>query len=111
MTNFKHIQSMNIDEFAEWLDKHGMFDGSPWNDWFSKRYCENCESIKCKYADAEEKLGFTPYIFGSYGGDIECAFCELADETGVKRCRFFPELDDVPDNLEIIKMWLIEEAE
>lgn len=111
MTNFKRIQSMNVDELAEWLDENGMFDNSPWSNWFNDRYCKNCESIKCKYADAEEKLGFTPYLFGSYSGDLECAYCELADESGIKRCRFFPELDDVPDNKKTIEMWLIEEAE
>ena len=111
MTNFKRIQSMNIDELAEWLDENGQFDTAPWSEWFSKTYCEKCESIKCRYADAEEKLGFTPYLFGSYSGDLECAYCELADDSGIKRCRFFPELDDVPDNKKTIEMWLIEEAE
>lgn len=111
MTNFKRLQTMTIDELAEWLDKNGSFDVSPWSEWFGKTYCDKCESIKCRYADAEEKLGFTPYIFGSYNGDLECAYCELADESGVKRCRFFPELDDVPDNKEVIEMWLIEEAD
>ena len=111
MTNFSKIKSMTIDELAKWLDENGRFDYAPWSEWFSRAYCDKCESIKCRYKDAEEKLGFTPYLYGSYSGDLECAFCELADETGVKRCRFFPELDDVPNNLEIIKMWLIEEAE
>ena len=70
-----------------------------------------CEVFLYFFKDAEEKLGFTPYLYGSYNGDLECAFCELADESGVKKCRFFPALDDVPNNLGIIKMWLIEEAE
>jgi ATP-dependent helicase/DNAse subunit B len=53
--------------------------------------------------DAEEKLGITPF---SYSGEIECTYCELEN-----KCRFFQELDDVPDNKEMIKMWLEEEAE
>ena len=107
MTNFKHIQSMNIEELAEWLDKYGMFDDSLWANWFNHRYCENCESIECKYDRAKVELGITPF----YDETIECAYCELTDGSGIKRCRFFPELNDIPDNKKIIEMWLIEEAE
>ena len=107
MTNLQKIKDMSIDELAEWLDKNGMFDNSPWLNSFNEKYCEKCESIECSYADAEEKLGLTPF----YNETFECAYCELADENGIKRCRFFPELDDVPDNETVIKMWLEEEAE
>lgn len=107
MINFERLQSMSIDELAEWLDKNGMFDNSPWLNAFNDKYCEKCESIECSYTDAKEKLGLTPF----YEETFECAYCELADENGVKSCRFFPELDDVPDNKEMIKMWLEEEAE
>ena len=106
-TNFDRLRSMTIDELAEWLDKNGMIDNSPWLNSFNEKYCEKCESIECSYVDAKEKLGLTPF----YDETFECAYCELADETGVKRCRFFTELDDVPDNKEMIKMWLEEEAE
>jgi hypothetical protein len=109
MTNLEKLKNMSIDALAAWLDKNGMFDNSPWLNWFAKKYCDNCESIKCKYVEAEEKLGLLP--FARYCGEIECAYCELADESGVKRCRFFPELDDVPGNKVIIKMWLVEEIE
>jgi len=102
-SNFERLQSMSIDELAEWLDKNGMFDNSPWLNSFNEKYCEKCESIKCKYADAEEKLGVSPF---SYSGEVDCAYCELEN-----KCRFFPELNDVPDNKEMIKMWLKEEAE
>ena len=97
---------MTVDELAEWLDENGMFDNSPWSEWFNKRYCENCESIEINYDDSIKKLGLEPLF---HGCTTECAFCELEDESGVKRCRFFPELDDVPDNLKTIKMWLQEE--
>jgi hypothetical protein len=102
MINFKRLQSMSIDELAEWLDKNGTFDNSPWLNSFNEKYCEKCESIECTYAEAEEKLDVTPY----FGHTIKCAYCELE-----KNCRFFPGLDDVPDNKEMIKMWLEEEAE
>ncbi len=105
MTNFERLQSMTVDELAEWLDKYGQFDKSPWSTWFGETYCDKCAPIKCKYKDAEETLGFTPYLFGSYNGDLDCAYCELEN-----KCRFFPELDDIPDNLETIKMWLMKET-
>jgi hypothetical protein len=94
---------MPIDEFVEWLDKNCMFDNSPWMNLFNEKYCSKCESIKCKYADAEEKLGFSPF---SYSGEVECSYCEVYN-----KCRFFENLEDIPDNKEMIKMWLEEEAE
>ena len=106
MTNLEKLKEMPIKELAEWLDENGMFDNSPWSNWFNENYCEKCESVKCKYEDAEKTVGFTPYLFGYYNGDLECAYCEIEN-----KCRFFPELDDVPDNKEVIEMWLIEEAD
>ena len=107
MTNLEKIKNMDIDILAAWLDEHGMFDHSPWSEWWDKNYCSKCESVECSYADAEEKLSLTPF----YNETFECAYCELADENGITRCRFFPELDGVPDNETVIKMWLEEEAE
>ena len=106
MTNFKRLQTMTVNELAEWLDKNGSFDVSPWSEWFSKKYCDNCESVKCKYEDTEKTLGFTPYQFGYYNGNVECSYCELE-----KKCKFFSELEDTPDNFETIKMWLGQEVE
>jgi hypothetical protein len=101
MNNFEFLKSLSIDELAAWLDKYCNFDHSPWSDWFANKYCANCESIKCKYKDTENVLGFSPYT-----GEIECAYCELEN-----KCRFFPDLDDTPDNLTTIKMWLKENKE
>ena len=103
MINFEKLRLMSIDAFAAWLDENGQFDGSPWSEFFNKKYCEKCESIKCTYADAEEKLGIQAF---SYSGNIECAYCEVYG-----KCRYFEALDDIPDNKEIIKLWLEEEAE
>ena len=102
MTNFEHLKNMSIAELAEWLDVHGQFDTSPWQEWFSQVYCNKCEPIKCKYADAEERFGFTLL----YSREIECSYCELEG-----RCKFFPDLDDIPSNIETIKMWLNKETE
>lgn len=100
--NYDEFKAMSLEELAEWLDENGMFDGAPWSDWFTKCYCDNCESIKINYRDAEKKLGINVC---SYDLTCECAYCELED-----KCRFFPEFEDVPDNKEIIKLWLQEEA-
>lgn len=103
MTNFKRLQTMTVDQLAAWLDENGIFDNSPWNDWFNKRFCENCESIELNYEDSKDKLGIELF---SYEGAAECAYCECHDH-----CRFFPEIKDIPDNRKVIEMWLIEEAE
>ena len=91
-TWFEKIQLMNIEEFAEWLNEYGQFDGSPWIKWWDEHYCKNCESIMCHHKDS---------IY-----EFPCCWCELHD-----KCKFFPEMDEVPDNKEIIKMWLESEVE
>lgn len=87
MTIFDEIQSKNIEEFAEWLDKYGAFDGSPWIKWFDKKYCSKCDSIVCHYEESKR--------------EFLCSWCELHDG-----CQFFPEMIEAPDNKQIIKMWL-----
>ena len=104
MTIFEKIKSYSLEELADFLDKNGSFDQSPWSDWFNDNYCSKCESVMCKAVDCKEKLGIDPW----YGEDMECAYCELIDETGCKKCRFFPEMNDVPDNKQVIEMWLKE---
>ena len=87
MTKFEELKNMNIDEFSSWLDEHGKFDGSPWIKWWDETYCQKCESIIAKLPEWNVKREF--------------AWCEIEH-----KCRFFPELDNVPDNKEIIKRWL-----
>lgn len=96
MNNFEKLKSMTVSELADWLDKYGQFDGSPWMDWFNENYCNKCESIKCK---VDGKDAFWP------GYTTDCAYCELE-----KKCKYFPVLKDVPDNKTIIEMWLNEEV-
>ena len=97
ITWFEKIRSMDIDELAEWLDENGQFDGSPWMKWWDENYCQKCDPIECHYTETKEKLGFEPF----YERSIECAWCELEH-----KCKFFPEMKDVPDSNEIVKMWL-----
>lgn len=92
LTWFEKIKLMDIDEFAEWLDENGQFDGSPWSAWWDKTYCKNCESIMCHYEGSEL--------------EFPCAWCEINEN----KCKFFPEMDDVPDSKEIVKMWLESEV-
>ena len=103
MTNFKRIQSMSVEELAAWLDENGQFDTAPWSIWFNDRFCNNCESIELNYEDSKNKLGIELF---SYEGAAECAYCECNDH-----CRFFPNIEGIPGNKEVIEMWLIEEAE
>lgn len=103
MNNFNKLKAFNINQLAEWLDENGQFDTSPWLKWFAQKYCNHCESIECKYAEAKEKLGIEPFFMDD---TIECAYCEIYGN-----CRFFKEFEDVPDNREMIKMWLETEVE
>ena len=91
MKVFDEFKSMNIDEFAEWLDKYGMFDGSPWLDWWDGNYCSNCDAVVC----------YVPYL----ERDSKVSWCELYN-----KCKFFPNMNDVPNSKEIIEMWLESES-
>ena len=87
MTVFQSIKSKNIDEIVDWLDEYGDFDGSPWMKYFNENYCGKCETIMCHYENSDK--GFS------------CSWCEI-----FKKCKFFRQMDDVPDNNDIIRMWL-----
>ena len=97
MTNFEKFTTSNIDTLARFLDKHGAFDGSPWMEWWDKNYCKKCEPIKCDLKTSQKILNTdSPYVAG-----IQAAYCELEGY-----CKFFPDLDYIPDNEDIIRMWL-----
>lgn len=91
MTVFESIKNKNIDELAEWLDKHCDFDNAPWWKWWDENYCSKCEPIETASAN-------------DFGYEVECAYCELNGN-----CKFFKEIKDVPDSTQTIKMWLEEE--
>ena len=96
MTNFDKLKSMSIDEFAKWLEEHGMIDNTPWMNWWDNNYCDKCESIIIKADEAESSLGIKPF----YNEEYECAYCEMHDH-----CKFFPNQES-PSISDIIKMWL-----
>lgn len=93
MTNYENI-TKNKQSLINFLDKHCQIDGSPWSDWFDDNYCSLCEPIKTKCR--VEKF---------YRPD-ECAYCEINGN-----CKFFKHLNEIPSNIEIIKMWLKQKAE
>ena len=93
MTVFeKNIKTMNINEFAEWLDQIGIYDGSPWMNWWNDTYCSKCESVRACMVDN--------------GREMEFAWCELHN-----KCRFFQNMNTIPDTKQIIKLWLERECE
>ena len=92
MTNYDRIQLMNVLALAAWLDEHGNFDNSPWINRFDSLYCKKCERIMCHYEETSER-------------EFPCAYCELEN-----KCKYFPDMDRVPNNEDIIKMWLESEC-
>lgn len=97
MNNFEKIKNMSFEDFCKWLDEHRMID-APWMDWWSKNYCDKCESIIVKAKDAEALLGITPFFNKE---QYECTYCEINDG----KCRFFPN-QEAPNMKTIMRMWL-----
>lgn len=86
-TKHDFLKQLTAEGFATWLDINGKFDGSPWMEWFSSTYCDNCEPLKGFYADGKHEVIFS--------------YCEAEN-----KCKFFPDLNETPNNEDIIKMWL-----
>ena len=93
MKQYDILKSKTIDELARWLGEYTYTDNSPHIKWFGENYCEKCEPEIVHLA-----------VFDI--GECKCGWCEIHD-----KCKFFQELDDIPDNEEIIKLWLESEAE
>jgi hypothetical protein len=93
MKVFDSIKNKNIDELADWLDEHCDFDSALWWKWWDENYCNKCESIKTESTNI-------------FGHKIECAYCELN-----RNCKFFKDMDDIPNSKQIIKMWLESESD
>ena len=89
MTNFEKLKSMNEEEISEFLDNVNI-DDNPWTVWFNKKYCKNCETIR-NYARI-------PDIY------YDLTYCEVNGN-----CRYFHDKDDIPNNKEMIELWLASE--
>lgn len=87
MIVFDMIKNKNIDELVDWIDEHFAFDSAPYWYWWDKNYCSKCETI------------------ASLDDEGEFAYCEVHNN-----CRFFKDMDKIPDTKQIIKMWLLSEV-
>lgn len=89
MTIFEYInaQVKDIDRFVDWLEKYWTTYDSPWIKWWDDNYCKKCESEKTYVAELDR--------------ECEVAWCESNE-----RCKFFKEMQDIPNDKQIIKMWL-----
>lgn len=89
MTIFEnYFKNKSIDEIAEWFDEYGTYDGAPHIRFWDENYCKKCELVEAYVAE--------------FGDMYDCAWCELNGN----KCRFFQEMDEMPSNKQIIKMWL-----
>lgn len=92
MTVFESLKTKNIDELARWINKKDTLSDYPWIRWFDKNYCRKCETVFA--------------IVEPFDHECECAWCEAH-----KKCKYFQDMVDIPNNEEIIKLWLESEAE
>lgn len=90
MNRFEQIQTMNMQEFAKWMDKYCDFDGSPWVDFFSEEYCDKCDPIMCRRENSKV--------------EFSCAWCEIHNN-----CKFFSS-QEFPSMEDMILMWLQEKV-
>lgn len=93
MTNFDKIKAMNADELAEWLCDHFPSDDSPWEEMFSKTFCDNCPTSMGRYADG--------------GPMMEFSWCEMHEG----QCKFFPDIQGIPCGKKVVSIWLEREAD
>lgn len=93
MTIFELIKPKDIDELAEWFDDYCNSDYAPWWKYWDDNYCNKCEPENV----------YVP----EFGRECDCAWCELNGN----KCKFFKEMDEIPDNKQIIKMWLESECQ
>lgn len=93
MKVFDSIKNKNIDELADWINEHFAFDNAPYWRFWDDNYCKKCETIE---------TGSTNF----FGYKVGCAYCELNGN-----CKFFKDMDNIPDSKQIIKMWMESETE
>ena len=98
MTNFEKIKAMSLEDIAKFIDEHGMYDDTPWMNWWDKNYCDKCESVILNFEDTKKILGLTPFYEDN---ETECAYCEVHH-----KCKYFPNLEEEPSMFDIVKMWL-----
>ena len=100
MNVFEKFITSDIDTLVMWFDKYSQVNDSHWMNWWDENYCDKCESIVLPTEEYRSIFGCS-----SYADTMTCGYCELKG-----KCKFFPDLDAVPDNKDIIKMWLESEV-
>ena len=85
MTVFELFKSKSIDELVDWLDENCTPDFSPWMNWWDDNCCKKCDGV--------------------FQDGLEYGWCELHG-----KCKFFQDMNDIPDNKQMIKMWLESEC-
>ena len=88
MTIFEKIKSMDIKEFAEWFENNCAHDYDPAITWWERNYCSKCEPEITQ-------------VEGYHKEEMEFCWCELHN-----KCKFFQNMDKLPDTKEMIKLWL-----
>lgn len=88
MTVFEKIKAMNIDKFADWYDENCKHDDDPSIKWWDNKYCKNCEPV-------------VGDVKGYYDRPMEFCWCEIYG-----KCKFFEDMDELPNSREMIKLWL-----
>ena len=96
MTVYESIRSKSIDELAEWLLEFSEWKNAPWLNWFDQKHCDQCDAIKGHFINIDGTEDEHEHLFG---------YCEMYDQ-----CKFFPEINGCPDDLQVIKMWLKSEV-
>ena len=90
MTVFDNITNKNIDELSDWFNSYTISDYSPWLIWWDENFCKKCD---------------VEHSYTKEFGKVECAWCELNG-----KCKFFKEMNEIPNNKQVIKMWLQSEC-
>ena len=91
MTVLEKIKTKNINELVDWIDEYFAFDTAPYWRFFDENYCNKCDGVIANEGEDDE---------------MELAYCEAHGN-----CRFFKDMDKIPDSKQIIKMWLLSECE
>lgn len=87
MKTIDKIKCKSINEFVDWIDENFAFDTAPYMFWFDNEFCKKCQAEEIHDVDRCIKT--------------ECAWCEI---TG--KCKFFQDMNEVPNTKQIIKLWL-----
>lgn len=85
------MKEKDTTELAKWLNYHFHEAYAPWDDWWETNFCSKCETEIVTCVDS--------------GREMSLAWCELCG-----KCKFFQELDKVPDSKQVIKLWLESEV-